>query len=97
MTSLHLGPGTRSEQREVLLVTSRVGGALDMIHTVQTARQSHGSPDITHRFCKQIVKRVAPTGALASTANGKRRSAKQRGRIDVAIDAPRLLREADPE
>jgi hypothetical protein len=35
--------------------------------------------------------------ALAATADGKRRSAGQRERIDVAIDAPRLLGIAEPE
>ena len=35
--------------------------------------------------------------ALAATADGKRRSAGQRERIDVAIDAPRLLGVAEPE
>ena len=35
--------------------------------------------------------------ALAATADGKRRSAGQRERIDVAVDAPRLLGVAEPE
>ena len=35
--------------------------------------------------------------ALAATAGGKRRRAGQRERIDVAIDAPRLLGVAEPE
>src|SRR5258707_8218183 len=35
--------------------------------------------------------------ALAATAEGKRRSARQRERIDVAVDAPRLLGVAEPE
>jgi hypothetical protein len=35
--------------------------------------------------------------ALAATADGKRRSAGQRERIDVAVDAPRLLGETEPE
>ena len=35
--------------------------------------------------------------ALAATVDGKRRSAGQRERIDVAVDAPRLLGVAEPE
>ena len=35
--------------------------------------------------------------ALAATAEGKRRSPGQQGRIDVAVDAPGLLGVADPE
>jgi hypothetical protein len=35
--------------------------------------------------------------ALATTAESKRRSAGQRERIDVAVDAPRLLGVAEPE
>lgn len=35
--------------------------------------------------------------ALAATVDGKRRSAGQRERIDVAVDAPRLLGIAEPE
>src|SRR5712664_942324 len=35
--------------------------------------------------------------ALAATADGKRGSAGQRERIDVAVDAPRLLGVAEPQ
>src|SRR5216684_9072003 len=49
-----------------------------------------------------LITRACPNSpfekrALAATVDGKRRSAGQRERIDVAIDAPRLLGVAEPE
>jgi hypothetical protein len=51
----------------------------------------------TPRGCGPLVPTPPRKRALAATADGKRRSAGQRERIDVAIEAPRLLGVAEPE
>src|SRR5260370_22283911 len=52
----------------------------------------------TRRVCREGKPlHTFPDHALAATAGGKRRRAGQQERIDVAVDAPRLLGVAEPE
>src|ERR1700730_1417857 len=61
--------------------------ALPRPANIAETRTPHGSSDSA-----QDEKR-----ASVATADGKRRSARQQGRIDIAVDAPRLLGVAEPQ
>src|SRR6266566_3668202 len=64
-------------------------------HVGQTAGKICCGRDATG--CGPLVPTSLEKRVLAATVDGKRRSAGQRERIDVAVDASRLLGVAEPE